>query len=143
MGEIKFRGKRIPNGKWMYGFLLEDENGHVFITNNRGDSCIWEQVDPDTVGQFTGFKCNQAKEIYDGDIIRIDRGEHPLSHQKDHNEIHLVHYWMGCPVYYTRIATGECDVIYLHQLWQGHNRGIACEVIGNIHDNPELLKQKK
>ena len=75
--EIKFRGKRIDNGEWVYGFYVADvewakyyiyfiEHSGVFITMKP------TLVDPKTVGQFTGQKDLDDKEVYDGDICEYE-----------------------------------------------------------------------
>lgn len=116
MREIKFRGKRLDNGEWVHGDLhIRTPFPHIHseIDYSR------VKIDPHTVGQFTGLHDKNGKEIYEGDIVRYDMG-------------------------------GECEVSYcigggfagfdLSPAFHDEHQLTDVEVIGNIHDNPELLK---
>ena len=119
MREIKFRGKSKTDGEWFYGNLYDkDTSGRTHIcTTKKG--CL--DIDPDTVGQFTGMKDKNGKEIYEGDIYISDKG--------GINEVSWV-IGDGCNF-------SGFDFAPFH-----HIEGVISdiEVIGNIHDNPELLK---
>ena len=139
MREIKFRGKRLDNGEWIYGSLLvshfkDDKKERYFITQFSGNYTFEHEVDPNTVGQFTGLRDKNGRDIWEGDIFgsgivrsvfRVPGGlafeDNPVSFGYDHR----------APVYpYSSIAEMQ-SVSWLSQ---------CCEVIGNIHDDPELLK---
>lgn len=141
MREIKFRGKRLDNGEWIYGSLLvshfkDDKKERYFITQFSGNT-FEHEVDPNTVGQFTGLRDKNGRDIWEGDIFKEDGSgivrsvfrvpgglafeDNPVSFGYDHR----------APVYpYSSIAEMQ-SVSWLSQ---------CCEVIGNIHDDPELLK---
>jgi uncharacterized phage protein (TIGR01671 family) len=126
MREIKFRGKRLDNGEWLYGSLVI-LNGRYFIF----DDANRHEVDPTTVGEFTGLKDKNGKEIYEGDVIRS-----PLS--EDKTRPHRIFYHTGNAAFMGALIDRK-ELCYL-RLDQDWIYKFGKEVIGNIHDNLELLK---
>ena len=126
MREIKFRGKRLDNGEWLYGSLVI-LNGRYFIF----DDANRHEVDPTTVGEFTGLKDKNGKEIYEGDVIRS-----PLS--EDKTRPHRIFYHTGNAAFMGALVDRK-ELCYL-RLDQDWIYKFGKEVINNIHDNPEFLK---
>lgn len=128
MREIKFRGKRLDNGEWLYGSLVI-LNGRYFIF----DDANRHEVDPTTVGEFTGLKDKNGKEIYEGDVIRS-----PLS--EDKTRPHRIFYHTGNAAFMGALVDRK-ELCYL-RLDQDWIYKFGKEVIGNIHDNPELIEKQ-
>lgn len=151
MRTIKFRGKRIDNGEWIFGDLIHIDKSDIGIVT---DYDHWQgcRVDPDTVGQFTGLLDKNGKEIYEGDILSVRRYDNEFMSESEEfrdafnidelkgNEIETI---TDC-VFYEE-ASFYVGNLYLASLFgnQKHSNPIhEFEVIGNIHDNPEPLNEK-
>lgn len=146
MREIKFRG-RTPKGEWLYGDLQQWSNGDVYIgTQNdtwtddgfphTDDYLSITKVNENTVGQFTGLHDCKGRKIYEGDIIRSygSKGDaiiHVVSYDEEHAG-YIAHLPNG-----TKYDFGWG---HIEQSWVDEFKK---EVIGNVFDNPELLKGGK
>ena len=140
--EIKFRAKRKDNNKWAFGDLVKDNAGGAWIETNLQ---TWREncddvdafgsrlyVDIDTVGQFTGLTDKNGREIYEGDVLRINNGA------------------VICLLVVTWNAeVGSWCLRFKEELKEGTrplgrwlcDRDYDIELTGNIYDNKELLEE--
>lgn len=125
--QIKSRGKRIANNEWVYGSLAQWLNGAAAIlVSEDGYRAVWKlRIDPDTVGQYTGLKDDNEKEIYEGDIIE-DKYKNRYEVKYDNKRMS----WIAHSTIPFENNIPLCIVT-------------ECTIIGNIHDNPELLEDGK
>lgn len=148
MREVKFRGKQLDNGKWVYGDLLHICGGDVIYHGSPTESELIEdrsnlaielymnEVSPvaaNTVGQFTGLLDKNGKEIYEGDVLGVNE---------------RVIGWVKGGV------RGYCyDVVYVNhpageKRWTLYSTVVydypdKIEVVGNVYDNPDLLLERQ
>jgi len=148
MREILFRGKSKINGEWVYGFYSGENCSEIFSPMFKQDNIIikgsgfWVEVDPETVGEFTGLTDKDGTGIFEGDILQGD--EYPYCSDGNYNYYaEVVWFDDGC------CGFGLCT----HKNPKSTVRGISdgnCEwfedfdsnnwsVVGNIYDNPELI----
>ncbi len=135
MREILFRAKAInrdpnrayrtnyKNGDWVYGLItkLYDDNYPAEMRNTNGVSGI--DVDYKTIGEYTGLKDKNGKRIFEGDIVLLKSDEEPYQVAFDE----------CCFQVYSHSVCYVMDNFYDHDI----------EVIGNIHDNSELLRSEE
>lgn len=131
--EIKFRGKRTDNGEWVYGDLLHvKDKTHILFSDkeSRAKGCLKNYlVISDTVGQYTGLKDKNGKEICEGDIVAengniigsiVFSSRYGVSIRKNSTKWSLLNFCLD--------SDFDCGTLS------------NIEVIGNIHNNPELMK---
>lgn len=141
--EILFRGKSLDTGEWVEGYLVKkidpiyNDIETYYILNQKRDKfgvleplVTWTKVNAETIGQFTGLTDMNGVKIFEGDILKgqLD-GEYP-------EDLTIV------------------KVLWRHTGWSIKQEGFDCEpleksdgylfeVVGNIHDNPEMLEEIK
>ena len=137
MREIKFRGQRVDDKQWVCGYYTyEFERGYCYeayddvpsrcsyISNENGE---YYKVIPSTIGQYTGLDDKNGVKIFEGDIVR--------EHGNDYTPIYQNGIYMAYNV--DKINDPYVSTQF-NVIWRND-----CEVIGNIHDNPELMGETK
>lgn len=147
MRTIKFRGKRVDNGEWVYGGFARRCRGAIPVILDSDESSVtFRVVLPETVGQFTGLLDKNGTEIYEGDVLqRIPNEQYsdatgiPLDMlREDIGE--------GGDLVFVRYDESQSSVMYLSLSRKFNVHWLNTQyftIIGNIHDNPELLKQNE
>jgi uncharacterized phage protein (TIGR01671 family) len=153
MRNYLFRGKRKSDGQWIYGFYvymkncpndihfivpIDEENEECFASKALDDE-YWNEingaieVDPETVGQWTGLTDKNGAKIFEGDILKYDRSKMPA-----------VVEFTSSGKYQMKVDTPKgvrwYDMRNRQSEWEDGRPLEYHKVIGNIHDNPELLK---
>lgn len=126
MREILFRGQTTVTKRWIYGFYGENSGtGQSYIREK--DDCCYVLVIPETIGQYTGLIDKNGTKIFEGDIVIVDMVHTPKM--------------TGIVEYHKDFFGGKFEGVTptQHCLDYAMRNG-EVEVIGNIHDNPELLK---
>lgn len=143
MREILFRGKRTDNGEWGKGYYTRlGDKYHYILTGKLSVTKGFPEFEhfsviPETVGQYIGLTDDHKNKIFDGDILRF-------------TDTNLDYTWTGVIRFgnpnggynwgWQIVPIGDVDVNTDILLWvETELPNIKCEIIGNIHDNPELL----
>ena len=143
MREILFRGKR--SNQWVLGSLIQAENFCCILGEDDGSDMGYpyldgdlgvidgqaSPVDPETVGQYTGLVDKNGRKIFEGDIVLFEDESSSIVECCTEMRFGVVEYGDNCFYITNRIAVAMEELIYGNLL--------DVEIIGNIHDNPELL----
>lgn len=134
--EILFRGKRAGSGEWIDGNLFITPYNEYLITSPNNDFFNAQpcNVIPETVGQFTGLTDKNGIKIFEGDIVEFQDGiPDDIYHEIEITNRGVMAFSAG------QFYVTERNVVDMKDLiWD--NADFDGEVVGNIHDNPELLK---
>jgi uncharacterized phage protein (TIGR01671 family) len=143
MREILFRGKRVDNGEWVYGFLVEalncvtDKNETFIIEQDatyftHGEFACAVEVIPETVGQFTGIKDKSGKKIFEGDIVKVTIGLQGYQSTYDLVKAAFSYKSVNCTVKY---KLNDSRMAAFYPFINPNIKEV--EVVGNIYDNEE------
>jgi len=146
--KYEFRGKDAETGEWRHGFLCESEYHDLMIQWIDEDGFNWYKVVPETVGQYTGLGDKNNRKIFEGDIFGITNNDERIK-----NRFYYVVKYIRDGFYLVqKCHEGEYGDRLSKQIELNTNYcGIAHDIeamgfdyaiVGNIHDNPELLRVK-
>ena len=145
MREIKFRGFSKKHQQWLTGNYILNRGAHFIApVDEPADGKTWEdyEVDPDTVGQYTGLTDKNGREIYEGDVVECVSWNEYFS---DGNGNTMEPFRRKMHVEY--MNGGFKMVEPMPEPMKDNAWDIICNgdiiIIGNIHDNPELLKRNE
>lgn len=134
--EILFRGKRLVYGEWVEGDGIHRPKsinylGSCWIDGMGERANDWVQVDPATVGQYTGLCDKNGVKIFEGDVVKMVPDDN-----EEESWLTEVKFEDGA----FRVEVNGCDYAYTAIGWIDDE--VETQVIGNIHDNPEMVGEK-
>ena len=145
--EVIFRGKRTDNGEWVYGYytkaryFLNKKEMHIIFEPDveafpHCEFMGYEEVLPETVGQYTGLTDKNDKKIFEGDILKSTIKIIDYTDDEGFSISHCDEELIGI------VEWRKYGFMIAHKsgTWARNFYGCENYVIGNIHDNPEILK---
>jgi uncharacterized phage protein (TIGR01671 family) len=140
MREIKFRGKDIKTRQWVYGYYFQGFTGISYILVMHDHILRMTEmyeVDPSTIGQYTGLHDKNGVEMYEGDVVELTNTYKGMN-TKSIVEIDFIDFTFA-----GKWADEYSPSGYMYNPLGSYNFPIVTiEVIGNIYENPELIRDK-
>lgn len=129
MREILFRGKRMDNGEWIFGYYFQKKNplseDGLLVKHCISDLLLFgAEVDPETVGQYTGLEDKNGRKIFDGDIVE------GLDYTAEDRGYGIIGFDEGA----FDVSNNDICGTFYENYW-----GTDFEIIGNVYDDPELM----
>lgn len=122
--EIKFRGRRVDNGEWVIGYYYHSTiNGKHFIADMV--ETVAHEVDPDTVGEFTGLTTKAGVELFEGDIVKYRR----MLRNKE--------VWFTSAIVWNNGFVLSPNKTVMHDHFAIGASLSSIEVIGNVYENED------
>lgn len=121
MREIKFKGIDNANDEWVYGSLVKVDEDYYILEDGETQAHEYNKVEEDSIGEYTGLKDMNGKDIYEGDVLEFEKGKFIyLDYDTKNKKLIIVN------------LTGAKDNIFTN----------FAEIIGNFSENKELLKTR-
>ena len=130
MREILFRGKRKHNGEWVKGLYITGQNniGEILYMIKTEYTTFF--IEPETIGQYTGLTDKNGEKIFEGDIVVVN-----TTSIDEEDGYGVIDWHEDTARFIVELPNLLVDFDNLYSY--------DCEVIGNIHDNPDLLRGDK
>ena len=129
MREILFRGKRTGNGEWVQGYICRygwTGKEKDYIIPDYASALYTAEIDPETVGQYTGLTDKNGRKIFEGDIVIFDYIDYEDERGVVQWDSDIAKFIITCSTF-----TIDFDNVYGREL----------EVVGNVYDNPEMMEK--
>ena len=148
-----YRGKRKDNGEWVTGYLIKGNNTYIVtpesiyymvVSISYIASVEFVEVLPETIGQCTGLRDKNGKLIFEGDVVKyqFDNDDCPFPNKRTDKIIGKI-FFSSWRASFSVTAGKNLSDILNNDLFRYVRNGNRVDVIGNIHDNPELLEVEK
>lgn len=129
MREILFQGKRTNNGEWVQGYICRygwTGKEKDYIIPDYASTLYTAEIDPETVGQYTGLTDKNGRKIFEGDIVIFDYIDYEDERGVVQWDSDIAKFIITCSTF-----TIDFDNVYGREL----------EVVGNVYDNPEMMEK--